>query len=68
MSRLPLVHAGGLLRLFPTSTFGIGTARDMFDAIDRCEKNQGEYPDALYSYNVALARLDYAIGKDPDMP
>jgi hypothetical protein len=39
----------------------------MLDAIDRYGKNQGEYLKALYSYHVALARLDYAISKGPDM-
>jgi len=40
----------------------------MLDAIDRYGKNQGEYLQALYSYHVALARLDYAIGLGSDMP
>ena len=42
--------------------FGVGTAKDMFDAIDRYGKNQGEYLRALYNYHVSMARLDYAIG------
>jgi len=56
-----------IVTAFSNFDLGIGTARDMFDAIERYGKNQGEYLKALYSYHVALARLDYAIGKGPDM-
>lgn len=42
---------------------GIGTAKDMFDAIDRYGKNLGEYLQSLYSYHMALAKLSYAIGE-----
>jgi len=57
-----------ILAAFANFDLGIGTARDMLDAIDRYGKNQGEYLQALYSYHVALARLDYAIGLGSDMP
>ena len=56
-----------IVTAFSNFDLGIGTARDMLDAIDRYGKNQGEYLKALYSYHVALARLDYAIGKGPDL-
>jgi len=48
---------------FTNFDMGVGTAKDMFDAIDRYGKNQGEYLLALYSYHVALARLDHAIAE-----
>ena len=57
-----------IVAAFSNFDLGIGTARDMFDAIDRYGKNQGEYLRSLYNYHVGLARLDYAIGQRPDMP
>jgi len=57
-----------IVTAFSNFDLGIGTARDMFDAIDRYGKNQGEYLRSLYTYHVSLARLDYATGKRPDMP
>ena len=52
-----------IVTAFTNFDVGVGTARDIFDAIDRYGKNQGEYLRSLYNYNVALARLDYAIGQ-----
>ncbi len=57
-----------IVTAFSNFDLGIGTARDMFDAIDRYGKNQGEYLRSLYDYHVSLARLDYATGKRTDMP
>ncbi len=57
-----------IVTAFSNFDLGIGTARDMFDAIDRYGKNQGEYLRSLYNYHVSLARLDYAIGQKSDMP
>ncbi len=48
---------------FSNFDLGVGTARDMYDAIDRYGKNQGEYLVSLYNYHVALANLSYAIGE-----
>ncbi len=48
---------------FTNFDIGVGTAKDMFDAIERYGKNQGEYLLALYNYHVALARLDHAIAE-----
>jgi outer membrane protein TolC len=48
---------------FTNFDIGVGTAKDMFDAIDRYGKNQGEYLLALYNYHVALARLEHAIAE-----
>ena len=53
-----------IVTAFSNFDLGIGTARDMFDAIDRYGKNQGNYLQSLYNYHVSLARLDYAIGKE----
>jgi len=52
-----------ILTAFSNFDLGIGTARDMFDAIDRYGKNQGDYLKSLYDYRVSLARLDYATGQ-----
>ena len=57
-----------IVTAFSNFDLGIGTARDMFDAIDRYGKNQGAYLQSLYTYHVSLARLDYATGKRTDMP
>ncbi|MGA3112831.1 MAG: TolC family protein [Syntrophobacteraceae bacterium] len=57
-----------IVTAFSNFDLGIGTARDMFDAIDRYGKNQGNYLQSLYNYHVSLARLDYATGKRIDMP
>jgi outer membrane protein TolC len=48
---------------FTNFDLGVGTAKDMFDAIDRYGRNQGEYLLALYNYHVSLARLDHAIAE-----
>lgn len=48
---------------FSNFDVGVGTAKDMFDAIDRYGKNQGEYLLSLYNYHVALANLSHAIGE-----
>jgi outer membrane protein TolC len=57
-----------IVAAFANFDLGIGTARDMLDAIDRYGKNQGEYLQALYGYHVALARLEYAVGHAADLP
>ncbi|MHC1728442.1 MAG: TolC family protein [Syntrophobacteraceae bacterium] len=56
-----------IVAAFSNFDVGVGTARDMFDAIDRYGKNQGEYLRALYNYHVALARLNYATGNRAEM-
>ena len=48
---------------FSNFDLGVGSARDMYDAIDRYGKNQGEYLLTLYNYHVALANLSYAVGE-----
>jgi len=52
-----------IVSAFTNFDVGVGTAKDMFDAIDRYGKNQGEYLSSLYTYHVSLARLSYAIGQ-----
>ncbi len=47
---------------FANFDFGLGTAKDMFDAIDRYGKNEGEYLSSLLNYNVSKARLEHAVG------
>lgn len=48
---------------FSSFDFGLGTAKDMFDAIDRYGKNEGEYLLALLNYNLSLARLEHSVGQ-----
>lgn len=52
-----------IVAAFSNFDLGIGTAREMFEAIDRYGKNQGNYLACLYNYNIALANLEYAIGE-----
>jgi outer membrane protein TolC len=42
---------------------GVGTAWDVFEALNAYSKNQGDYLTALYDYHIALANLDYAVGR-----
>ena len=55
-----------IVSAFANFDLGVGTARDMFEAIDKYGKNQGEYLQSLYSYHVSNARLAYASGKYRD--
>ena len=52
-----------IVSAFANFDIGTGTAKDMFDAIDRYGKNRGDYLRALFNYHVALAKLSYAIGE-----
>jgi outer membrane protein len=56
-----------IISAFTNFDVGVGTAKDMFDAIDRYGKNEGEYLRSLYMYHVSLARLNYAIGQKEDI-
>jgi len=47
---------------FSNFDMGIGTAKRIFDAIEKYGQNRGRYLEALYNYNLALAQLEYAIG------
>ena len=52
-----------IVAAFANFDIGTGTAKDMFDAIDRYGKNRGDYLVSLYNYHVALAKLAYAAGE-----
>lgn len=56
-----------IISAFTNFDVGVGTAKDMFDAIDRYGKNEGEYLRSLYTYHVSLARLNYAIGQKENL-
>jgi outer membrane protein TolC len=45
--------------------FGIGPAKDIFDALQEYAKMRAAYFQSIYNYNLALANLDYAVGKEP---
>lgn len=48
---------------FTNFDMGVGTAKDMFEAIDRYGKNQGDYLLSLYNHHASLAKLSYAVGE-----
>ena len=41
---------------------GVGTADDMLRGIERYGQRRGKYLEALFEYNMSLARLEYAMG------
>jgi len=41
---------------------GVGNAADMLNGIEKYGHNQEGYLQALFNYNMSLARLDYAVG------
>lgn len=45
--------------------FGIGPAKEIFDALEQYAKMRAAYFQAVYERNLARAGLDYAIGSDP---
>jgi outer membrane protein TolC len=48
---------------FANFDMGVGQARDIFLAVERYGKNQGDYLASLLNYHLALAKLSYAIGE-----
>jgi outer membrane protein len=52
-----------IISAFTNFDMGVGTAKDMFEAIERYGKNQGDYLVSLYNYHVAMAGLSYASGE-----
>ncbi len=45
--------------------FGIGNARDVFNAVEVYGKMKAAHYQAIYDYILAKANLDYAIGENP---
>jgi len=43
---------------------GVGTADDLLRSIERYGQNRGRYLEALFNYNMSLARLEYAMGAE----
>jgi hypothetical protein len=41
---------------------GIGTAKNIFDALEKYGHNRGNYIESIYRYNLSLAQLEYAVG------
>lgn len=48
---------------FANFDMGVGQARDIFFAVERYGKNQGDYLLSLLNYHLALARLSHAIAQ-----
>jgi outer membrane protein TolC len=45
--------------------FGIGPAKEIFDALQQYAKMRWAYFQSIYNYNLALANLTYAVGDEP---
>lgn len=45
--------------------FGVGPAKDIFEALEQYAKTRAAYFQAVYDRNLARAGLDYATGTDP---
>jgi outer membrane protein len=43
--------------------FGIGPAKEIFDALENYAKMRGDYFRSIYNLNMARANLDYAVGE-----
>jgi outer membrane protein len=52
-----------IVAAFANFDMGVGPAKDIFDAVDRYGKNQGEFLSSLYKYHIALTNLSYAIAE-----
>ena len=48
---------------FANFDMGVGQARDIFFAVERYGKNQGDYLLSLLNYHLALARLSHAVAE-----
>jgi len=48
---------------FANFDMGVGQARDIFFAVERYGKNQGDYLLSLLNYHLALARLSHAVAQ-----
>ncbi len=62
--------AGTLSRqlLFLTQSnydIGVGEARDLIEAFGAFLQQRGQYFEAVFNYNVAVAKLDQKVGRDP---
>lgn len=45
--------------------FGIGPAKEIFDALENYAKMRGDYFKSIYNLKMARANLDYAVGEAP---
>lgn len=45
--------------------FGVGPAKEIFDALQEYAKMRGAYFQSIYNYNLARAGLIYAVGEEP---
>ncbi|GFE59936.1 TolC family protein [Geobacter sp. AOG2] len=45
--------------------FGVGPAKEIFDALEAYARMRAEYFQAIYNYKIARANLDYAVGEPP---
>lgn len=64
--------AGTLSRqlLFLTQSnydIGVGEVRDLIEAFAAFLQQRGQYFEAVFNYNVAVAKLDQKVGHDPDL-
>jgi outer membrane protein TolC len=45
--------------------FGIGPAKEIFDALQEYAKMRAAYFQSVYNYRLAQANLEYAVGREP---
>ncbi|HJV67320.1 MAG TPA: TolC family protein [Geomonas sp.] len=45
--------------------FGVGPAKEIFDALQAYARMRADYFQAIYNYRIAKANLDYACGESP---
>jgi len=45
--------------------FGVGPAKEIFDALQAYARMRASYFQSIYNYKIAEANLEYAIGEPP---
>jgi len=45
--------------------FGVGPAKEIFDALENYARMRADYFRSIYNYEMAQANLIYAVGESP---
>jgi outer membrane protein TolC len=53
-----------IITAFSNFDMGVGTAKNIFDALEKYGQNRGDYLEALYNSNLSFAQLEFAVGKN----
>ncbi len=51
-----------IISAFSDFDMGVGTAKNMFDAIEKYGQNRGNYLNSIFQYNLSIAQLENAMG------